>query len=142
MEHAPQAMWARRLLRAHHHLHTGTGRGAWGRDLGWQRHRAEGPRSGQEEEGLLRPQAWSRGCTVPPPCKGGFLPTRSTPTSAPLLGDHPWLCSTGGEVPITASTAMRRILCDKSHLLGFFALGSVHGTEPQLWWLSLNSEAN
>jgi len=30
-------------------------------------------------------------------------PTCSMPTSAPVLGDHPWLCSTGKEVPATSS---------------------------------------
>lgn len=105
--------WVMRSLWAHHHLHAGwAGWGMGQRHLGYQSHRADGPLCGEEEEGLLwaywsfPPRAWSRECMVPPPYKQCFLPMRSTPPSAPLLGDHPHLWSTGGDIPITFRPVM------------------------------------
>lgn len=110
----PRVLWVRRLLWAHHHLHAGRAGGPGAGDLGWQSHRAGGPLHGRKRKGSSdrRPGAEAAQCHHH--AKGVSSPCAAHSHQLPfLLGNHPWLCCTVGEAPITCSMAMMRILSDE-----------------------------
>lgn len=102
----------RRLLWAH--LHAGCagepGQGTWvGRATGQGAPCMRRKRKGSSDR---KPEAEPAQCHHH--AKGVSSPCTAHPHQLPfLLGDHPWLCCTGGEAPIASSTATMRILSDE-----------------------------